>query len=339
MNFNTVIYLKNTQTYSAPVLSFLKKTQKSSSSSSSSSSSDDSDSASSKSDEDDDSVDWDASSSSSSSDDDSDAPAGGVVLKGREKWLKRTPDPAKGAGKRKKKNKEEEKPKDVVDEEEKPKEELKEKEEEWTAAVLNQKCMDLVSSRGRRGTDTKAVLKKLENLSRLSEKFGPRIEVPILMHVITAQFDLIRTLDDFMETESWKACMGRLGRIADILEDGDDDSKKYKLCTASAEVDDLMIGNVLAKKKGSKMKDAAGVGELGALDAVAADKQLINPHTGEVETEDERAERVRVEKEANMTEEELRQIPVAGEYTYFRVRYNCNIFICILGSHTSLPTF
>mmetsp|Transcript_12628 Transcript_12628/g.19117 ORF Transcript_12628/g.19117 Transcript_12628/m.19117 type:complete len:997 (+) Transcript_12628:183-3173(+) len=300
----------------------------SSKSSSSSSSSSDSDSASSKADDDDSEVDWDASSSSSSSDDDSDAPTGGVVLKGRARWLKRTPDTTKDSGKRKKKNVKEDEKVKVADEDEEtsPKEDLKEKEEEWTAAVLNKKCMELVSSRGRRGTDTKAVLKKLENLSRLSEKFGPRIEVPILMHVITAQFDTIRTLDDFMETASWKTCMERLNRVADVLEDGDDDAKKYQLCTASAEDDDLMIGNVLAKKKDSKMKDAAGVGELGALEAVAADKQLVNPHTGEVETEDERAERLRVEKEANMTEEELRMIPVAGSLSLFVTRLDEEYF-------------
>lgn len=190
------------------------------------------------------------------------------------------------------------------------------KEEELTAAVLTRKCMDVVSSRGRRGTDTKVVLQQLEKLSELAVKYGPRIEVPILMHVITAQFDLIRTLDDHMETKSWKACMAQLNRIASILEDGDDNSKKYQLCTASIEEDDLMIGNVMAKKKNNKMgmKDAAGVGEMGALEAVAADKKLINPHTNEVETEDERAERVRVEKEANMTEEELRMIPAAGKH-------------------------
>ena len=191
---------------------------------------------------------------------------------------------------------------------------VEEKEEEMTAAVLNRKCMDLVSSRGRRGTDTKAVLQKLEKLSQLAEKFGPRIEVPVLMHVITAQFDLIRTLDDYMETPSWRATLAHLERISGILEDGEDESKKYQLCTASVEDDDLMIGNVLAKKNDNKMKDASGVGELGALEAVAADKQLINPHTGEPETEDERAERVRLEKEANMTEEEKRKIPVAGKF-------------------------
>ena len=45
-----------------------------------------------------------------------------------------------------------------------------------------------------------------------------------------------------------------------------------------------------------------GVG--GAMEAVAADEKLVNPHTGEPETADERLERLRVEKEEAMSEEE-----------------------------------
>lgn len=287
---------------SAPFFSLHCKQQSSSSSDSGSSKSDASD------------VDWDASSSSSSSSESEkeDAPKLGTGSK-RNFWLKKTVvkktgDKTKGVKIPKNLGEEKKEMTAAVNVEKK-----EEVEEEMTAAVLNRKCLDLVSSRGRRGTDTKAVLQKLEKLSTLAEKFGPRIEVPILMHVITAQFDLIRTLDDYMETPSWRATMGHLERIAGILEDGEDETKKFQLCTASIEEDDLMIGNVLAKKKDNKMKDASGVGEMGALEAVAADKQLINPHTGETETEDERAERLRVEKEANMTEEELRRIPAAGE--------------------------
>jgi len=103
------------------------------------------------------------------------------------------------------------------------------------------------------------------------------------------------------------------------LEDGEEDSKKFTLGSANADDDDIMIGNVLGKKK-NKMKDAAGAGEMGAMDAVAADVQLINPHTGQPETEDERAERLRVEKEASMTEEELRVIPVIGSLSLFMNR-------------------
>jgi len=82
----------------------------------------------------------------------------------------------------------------------------------------------------------------------------------------------------------------------------------------------LMIGNVLAKGGEGRMKDAAVVGEVGALDAVAADKKLVNPHTGEAESEDERAERLRIEKEANMTPEELLTIPVVGSLSLFLTR-------------------
>jgi translation initiation factor 3 subunit C len=44
---------------------------------------------------------------------------------------------------------------------------------------------------------------------------------------------------------------------------------------------------------------------------------LSHYEQGEPETEDERAERLRVEKEANMTEEELRNIPVVGSLSLF----------------------
>ena len=255
-------------------------------------------------------MDWDESSSSSSDSDSDDEDAPKITGSKRDFWLKKTV-----VKKTKEKTKELKKPKESTNVEKNIEEKIEEEvEEEMTAAVLNRKCMDLVSSRGRRGTDTKIILQKLEKLSKLAEKFGPRIEVPILMHAITAQFDLIRTLDDYMETPSWRATMAHLERIAGILEDGTDETKKFQLCTASMDEDDFMIGNVLAKKGNDKMKDASGVGELGALEAVAADKKLVNPHTGEAETEDERAERLRLEKEANMTEEEKRMIPSAGKY-------------------------
>jgi hypothetical protein len=157
-------------------------------------------------------------------------------------------------------------------------EETKEKEEDMSAAVLNRKCKEFVMSRGRRGTDTKDILTKLEKLSTLAVKYGPRVEIPILMHVITAQFDLVRTLDDYMETPVWKACAEHLERVSSVLEEGEDDSKKYILGPAIEEDGDVMINNALGKKK-NKMGAAASGGELGALDAVAADVKLTNPHT------------------------------------------------------------
>ena len=139
-----------------------------------------------------------------------------------------------------------------------------------TVAVLNKKVKEIASSRGRRGTDNRQVLRELEALYRLSLEFGPRVEIPILMHVITAQFDLQRTLDDYMETKNWKSCASYLARIAAVLEEG------YKLGVEQVEEVDLLLANL--GHAGKKMKAAAKATN-GAMAAVAADEKLINPHT------------------------------------------------------------
>ena len=143
-----------------------------------------------------------------------------------------------------------------------------------TVAVLDRKVREVVSSRGRKGADPKSILRQLEGLARLASKFGPRVEVPVLMHSITAQFDLQRTIDDYMTTGTWASCAGYLTRMVGMLEDGEE---KYSLGTVSAEEADELL-NVAVK---GKMKAAAGaaVGDGGAVSAVAADEQLVNPET------------------------------------------------------------
>jgi hypothetical protein len=267
------------------LLTLQDKSSKSSKSSSSSSSSGSSDS---DSDSDDDAEvsdaasDW-ASSEDESSDSESDADDGYAQLKGRARWLKtntvvkeKVVKDKEGRGQARKEARAAAAAAKV--DEAITQEDTKEKEEEMSAAVLNRKCKEVVMSRGRRGTDTKQVLQQLEKLSALSVKYGPRIEIPMLMHTITAQFDLVKTLDDYMETPVWKSCAEHLERVASVLEDGEDESKKFTLGPASTEDDDVMIGNALGKKK-NKMKDAAGVGDIGAVNAVAAEVKLFNPHT------------------------------------------------------------
>lgn len=172
-------------------------------------------------------------------------------------------------------------------------------EEGLTAAVLLRKVRETVAQRGRKGKDNRQLLRELEAMSRLSTSFGPRVEVPILMHVISAQFGLQRTLDDHMETSTWKACASYLDRIADVVEHG------HKLGLQTVDESDMLGGGF------SKMKAAANASD-GAMAALAADEKLVNPHTGEPETEDERAERLRIEAEKKMTEEEKKTIPVVG---------------------------
>lgn len=176
-----------------------------------------------------------------------------------------------------------------------------------TAAVLNKKVHEIASSRGRRGTDPRQLLRQFEGLSRLSMKFGPRVEVPILMYVISAQFSLQRTMDDFMDTATWRSCSTYLERIADVIaNDG------FKLGVETIDEADMILG--AGGGNANRMK-AAAMGADGAMAAVAADEKLINPHNGEAETEDERDERFRVEKEDAMTEDEKKIIPVVGSYS------------------------
>jgi translation initiation factor 3 subunit C len=173
-------------------------------------------------------------------------------------------------------------------------------EESLTASVLLKKVKELTAQRGRKGRDNRQILRQLESLSRLSLNFGPRVEIPILMNVITAQFGLLRTMDDCMDASTWKGCATYLQRIADVLDDG------YRLGVEVIDESDL-----IAAAGGKKLKAAAKAAD-GAMAAVAADEKLINPHTGQPETEDERAERIRVEEEENLSEEERKVIKVVG---------------------------
>jgi hypothetical protein len=163
------------------------------------------------------SSDWAESSDSDSSDSESEA-GGAGELKGRARWLKRTTvvkekvekDKAGRSEERKRAKEEAAKLKAEQDAQKAAEGEFKE--EELTPSLIQKKTLEIVSSRGRKGTDSKALLGQLEALSKLATRFGPRVEIPVLMHVITAQFDMQRTIDDFMDTPTWRSCAGYLER-------------------------------------------------------------------------------------------------------------------------------
>merc|ERR1719253_2594947 len=56
------------------------------------------------------------------------------------------------------------------------------------------------------------------------------------------------------------------------------------------------------------------------MSAMAAEEKLINPHTGAEETEDQRAERLREEREAEMSPEEFHTVRVPGTLSNFLSR-------------------
>lgn len=181
-------------------------------------------------------------------------------------------------------------------------------EENLSAAMIQRRIQELAATR--RGKDAVKQLRELEALQRLSLQFGPRTEIPVIMYVISAQFALQRTLDDCMDTGTWKSCAAYLLRIAEILNQG------YTLGVEMIDASDM----VLTKTAGNTKMKAALSGEDGAMAAVAADETLFNPVTKQTETIDERAERLRVEKENAMTEEERMVIPVVGSLSLHLTR-------------------
>jgi hypothetical protein len=234
--------------------------------------------------DDDDSVNWDQSSSSSSSDSDSDD--GGVgELKGRARWLKRTTvvkekvekDKAGRAEERKKAKEAAAQAKAAAEQAAKDAKNLDLDDANLTPSLIQKRTLEIVASRGRKGVNNQELLKQLEALSKLSVRFGPRVEIPLLMHVITAQFDLQRTIDDYMETTSWRSCASYLSRIGSILDNGE--GWKIGALTGEEEdlANDLMITAAMGKG-GGKMKKTGGFGD-GAISALSTEEKLINPHT------------------------------------------------------------
>ena len=275
----------------------------------------------------DDSSDWDNDSSSSSSSDDSDA-AGAGELKGRARWLKRTTvvkekvEKDKAGRSEERKKAKEEAARLRAEAEAAAKERGQLKEEDLTPSLVQKKSVEIVSSRGRKGSDPKVLLGQLEALSKLAVRFGPRVEIPVLMHVITAQFDMLRTIDDFMDTPMWRSCAGHLERVGSILqEDGGSEGWTIGPMDAEAEelANDIAMATMMGAKGGNKMKGMKAGAE-GAMTAMATEEQLINPRTGEVETEDQRMERLRLEREATMSPQELKTVRVPGSLSLFLSR-------------------
>lgn len=147
---------------------------------------------------------------------------GGVQLKGRDKWLKRTVDTSV---------KEKKEAKRAAKRSEQPAKQKRREnfevvskgkvmwrfDENMTEEALEKKLSELVASRGRKGVDTKSVFRQLEVLSKISRYYGPRKEISVLMHLLSAMFDNSRSIDEYMDITTWKQCYFCLTRIMRIL--------------------------------------------------------------------------------------------------------------------------
>lgn len=57
------------------------------------------------------------------------------------------------------------------------------------------------------------VLRQLSVLAYVARRMGPIREIPIIMYLVSAMFDTLRNIDDYMETPMWKSCRGYINRV------------------------------------------------------------------------------------------------------------------------------
>lgn len=65
------------------------------------------------------------------------------------------------------------------------------------------------------------VLRQLSVLAYIARRLGPIREIPIIMYIVSAMFDTLRNIDEYMETSMWKSCRGYINRVRYILFSGD----------------------------------------------------------------------------------------------------------------------
>ena len=82
---------------------------------------------------------------------------------------------------------------------------------------LDKKVMEIFATRGRKNTDIKRTLHHLEMLTKASRIYGPRKEIPLLMHLISAMFDANKMIDEYMELDQWRTCYRALVRCVKLL--------------------------------------------------------------------------------------------------------------------------
>lgn len=57
------------------------------------------------------------------------------------------------------------------------------------------------------------VLRQLSVLAYVARRMGPIREIPIIMYLVSAMFDTLRNIDDYMETPMWNSCKGYINRV------------------------------------------------------------------------------------------------------------------------------
>ena len=141
-----------------------------------------------------------------------------------------------------------------------------------TEEEVNSRLEEVVASRGRKGTDPRELLRKLEMLSRQARKYGPRVEIPVVMYLVSVMYDSHRVIDDYMNLQTWRTAFRCISRVVNLL-DSDPTLKLGMMPNEDATVSSGGTTSLMKKATdgGEQPEDEAAGEEKGEAAAVAND--------------------------------------------------------------------
>ncbi|CAN0347270.1 unnamed protein product, partial [Ectocarpus sp. 8 AP-2014] len=137
------------------------------------------------------------------------------------------------------------------------------------------------------------VLRQLSVLAYIARRLGPVREIPIIMYLVSAMFDTLRNIDEFMETSMWKSCREYISRVAELLESrpeltlgqmGNEVVADLIQAGTGVDVDESEVADVLAEVEKTgvlKVVGSLSVYMIRLGDEYTKSLQHINPHTQE----------------------------------------------------------
>lgn len=88
--------------------------------------------------------------------------------------------------------------------------------EDVTFEMIDLKLKEIATSRGKKGVDRARVVQQLRYIATLSK--CPVQEVEILLHIVSAQFDLSGSMSTYMSTPVWRSCLSNILSIMQLLQ-------------------------------------------------------------------------------------------------------------------------
>ena len=86
---------------------------------------------------------------------------------------------------------------------------------EVTFEMIDAKLKDIIASRGKKSTDRQTVVKHLSYMATLAK--CPAQEVEVLLHIISAQFDMTGSMSTYMQIPAWRSCAANVLRLVSLL--------------------------------------------------------------------------------------------------------------------------